>query len=70
MSSNDWNLDGKKDEFDDYENELREVNSMIQETFYSNGQDNFKDNIFKAKEWSAPIMIDVTEIKQRIAIFR
>ncbi|MDO4486680.1 MAG: hypothetical protein Q4C46_08835 [Bacillota bacterium] len=40
---------------------------MIQETFYSNGKNEFEDNIYRASEWSAPIMVSKEKIIENIA---
>lgn len=43
---------------------------MLEETYYSNGKNNFKDNIFSAQEWSAPSMVSPAEIKSLIESFK
>lgn len=43
---------------------------MLKETYYSKGKNNFKDNIFSAQEWSAPLMVSPAEIKSLIESFR
>ena len=42
---------------------------MLQETYYTSGKNNFKDNIFSSKEWSAPCMVDPEEIKTTVSSF-
>ncbi len=42
---------------------------MMKETFYTNGKNQFKDDVFDSREWSAPYMVDVNEIKDRINSF-
>ncbi len=42
---------------------------MMYETLYSNEKNQFKDNEFDSNEWSAPYMVDVNEIKDRINSF-
>lgn len=39
---------------------------MLNETYYTNGKNEFKNNIFDANEWSAPYMVSVKEIKKTI----
>ena len=39
---------------------------MINETFYANGKNKFKNDEFDGNEWSAPYMVHVNEIKDRI----
>ncbi len=43
---------------------------MLQETFYTEGKNQFKDNTFSSREWSAPYIADPDEIKMRIASFK
>lgn len=43
---------------------------MLEDTYYSNGKDNFKDNVFSAAEWSAPTIVSPIEIKERISAFQ
>ena len=38
---------------------------MMNETFYTNGKNKFKNDEFDGNEWSAPYMVDVNEIKDR-----
>ena len=42
---------------------------MMNETFYTNGKNQFKDDVFDSREWSAPYMVDANEIKKRINSF-
>ena len=42
---------------------------MMNETFYTNGKNKFKNDEFDGNEWSAPYMVDVNEIKDRINSF-
>ena len=42
---------------------------MLEKTNFSNGKDSFKDYTFSAHEWSAPTMVSVAEIKERLASF-
>mgnify|MGYP004699178847 FL=1 len=42
---------------------------MLEKTNFSNGKDGFKDYTFSAQEWSAPTMVSVAEIKERLASF-
>ena len=42
---------------------------MLKETFYSDGKNNFKNNIFDSNEWSAPYMVSPDEIKNRVHSF-
>lgn len=39
---------------------------MISETIYSNGKNNFKNDTFSSREWSAPTMVSPKEIRERI----
>lgn len=42
---------------------------MLEQTLYHNGNNNFEDNTFSAREWSAPTMVDVAEITERVNSF-
>ncbi len=42
---------------------------MLEKTIYSDGKDDFKDGKFSDREWSAPVMVDPKEIKDRIESF-
>jgi hypothetical protein len=42
---------------------------MLSETLYSSGKNNFKDNTFSSREWSAPTMISPEEIRRQIDSF-
>lgn len=42
---------------------------MLEQTLYSNGNNKFEDNIFSGREWSAPTMVDVTEITKTVNSF-
>ena len=39
---------------------------MLQETYYTNGKIEFKNNVFNSREWSAPHMVDKKEIEEAI----
>lgn len=43
---------------------------MLKETYYSKGKNDFKDGCFNSKEWSAPIMVSVDEIKKHLDSFK
>lgn len=42
---------------------------MLEKTNFSNEKDSFKYYTFSAQEWSAPTMVSVAEIKERLASF-
>lgn len=42
---------------------------MISNTIYSKGRDQFKDDTFSSREWSAPTMVSPEEIRERIDSF-
>lgn len=39
---------------------------MLEETYYSDGKDDFKDYTFSVQEWSAPTVVSPEELKQRL----
>lgn len=42
---------------------------MLEQTLYSNGDNKFEDNTFSESEWSAPTMVDVAEITDKVNSF-
>ena len=40
--------------------------NMIDQTIWSEGKNQFEDNVFHSREWSAPIMVSSSEIETRI----
>ena len=42
---------------------------MMEKTYYSDGKDQYKNYTFDGNEWSAPYMIDASEIRDRINSF-
>lgn len=43
---------------------------MLKHTYYGNGRNSFRDNIFSASEWSAPSMVSPAEITSLAASFK
>ena len=43
---------------------------MLEKTLYSDGKNNFEDNTFSAKVWSAPTMVSPEEIRKRLSSFK
>ena len=39
---------------------------MLEKTVLSDGKNQFEDNMFNSREWSAPIMVSPNEIEERI----
>lgn len=43
---------------------------MLQETYYTNGKNDFKNNVFSNQEWSAPYMVSKEEIQKTLDGFK
>ena len=43
---------------------------MLEKTLFSDGKNNFEDNTFSAKVWSAPTMVSPEEIRKRLSSFK
>ena len=41
---------------------------MLEKTIWSKGKDQFENNTFDSREWSAPIMVSPNEIEERIML--